>query len=493
MKTKSVSRRIFPQLLLLAVGFLACAGTVEYSLRANRADATVINVAGRQRMLSQRMSKEALQFAHNAYADQAIATSLAANRDLFQRSLLGLRDGDAELHLPAATSPAIVTTLDEVRSLWTPFSAAVDQLLAPNSTTTQREAALTTILADNVPLLKTSNAAVGLFEAHANAKLARVTQILWSAAGLGCALCLVSAFLIRRHVVHPLRDLAAELVQEADEIRNNAESSSQSTSELASYATQLSAAADANSQALTDVSRISETYQKRTVDITDSASSTHERTEQAQRDVGELVSGMNELSTASDDIQRILATVDEIAFQTNILALNAAIEAARAGEAGAGFSVVADEVRQLARRSATAAAESASKITHSIETTRRCTAIGQKIHDVFEVIDEHARGLTDLARSQAEECARQVETLRTEVLRSRENNHAIHQITAVSETGAASAEELSAKSVVLSRHARMLQDLGGVSDQAAAGPSPSASHAAVRSTERKVEQPLMAA
>ena len=80
-----------------------------------------------------------------------------------------------------------------------------------------------------------------------------------------------------------------------------------------------------------------------------------------------LMEFMQEISSASDKTQKIIKTIDEIAFQTNLLALNAAVEAARAGEAGAGFAVVADEVRNLAMRAAEAAKNTAALIEGNVK------------------------------------------------------------------------------------------------------------------------------
>ena len=175
------------------------------------------------------------------------------------------------------------------------------------------------------------------------------------------------------------------------------------------------------------------------------ARQSREAAERGTSDMQSMSSAMEAIKTSSDDIAKIIKTIDEIAFQTNILALNAAVEAARAGEAGMGFAVVADEVRALAQRSAQAAKETATKIEGAIGRTDQGVEISGKV----------AKTLTDIVTR-----ARQVDELVAEVATaSREQTQGIAQInTAVgemdkviqsnastAEESAAAAEELNAQ------------------------------------------------
>ncbi|HXG49076.1 MAG TPA: methyl-accepting chemotaxis protein [Methylomirabilota bacterium] len=124
----------------------------------------------------------------------------------------------------------------------------------------------------------------------------------------------------------------------------------------------------------------------------------------------EMRQAMSALKSSSDNIAKIIKTIDEIAFQTNILALNAAVEAARAGEAGLGFAVVAEEVRNLAQRSAQAARDTAERIEDSIAKSEQGVRVnGKMVQSLDQMVgktDSVEKGLRDIVAQAAEVDAR---------------------------------------------------------------------------------------
>ena len=167
--------------------------------------------------------------------------------------------------------------------------------------------------------------------------------------------------------------------------------------------------------------------------------------------MGEMTVAMQSIETASLDVSKIMKSIDEIAFQTNILALNAAVEAARAGEAGAGFAVVAEEVRSLAQRSAAAARETAAKIDAALASTQRgsrsCVAVGESLERIVGKVGEADALVAEIAAAAKEQ--------------SQGITHvgvALTQMEKVTQGNAASAEQTSSAADELSGQARLLQD-----------------------------------
>jgi hypothetical protein len=146
---------------LLSVGAIANeANTVAKTemTQTKQQSGNVINLAGKQRMLTQKMSKEALFVAKGLDAD-ANKANLQKTAALFDKTLKGLIDGDSELNLPKTTNPEILAQLEVVSKLWTSFKANIDKVIAGNAD----KATLEAIAKENLPLLKNMNKAVGMY------------------------------------------------------------------------------------------------------------------------------------------------------------------------------------------------------------------------------------------------------------------------------------------------------------------------------------------
>lgn len=164
-----------------------------------------------------------------------------------------------------------------------------------------------------------------------------------------------------------------------------------------------------------------------------------------------LMAAMDKIKTCSDEIEKILKTIEDIAFQTNILALNAAVEAARAGEAGKGFAVVAEEVSSLASKSAEAAQNTSALIEHSSDAVLTGTEIAKQTADVLQEVVKSIRSVTASIDNISTVSSEQSEAVS-------QISEGINQISAVvqsnsstAQQGAAASEQLSAEADVLKR------------------------------------------
>ncbi|MDY6790888.1 MAG: methyl-accepting chemotaxis protein [Thermodesulfobacteriota bacterium] len=161
---------------------------------------------------------------------------------------------------------------------------------------------------------------------------------------------------------------------------------------------------------------------------------THEIVKDANNSMTQLTESMSEITGASKETQKIVKTIDEIAFQTNLLALNAAVEAARAGEVGAGFAVVADEVRNLAMRAAEAAQNTAGLIENTVKKIGDGTQIVSGTNEAFVKVAESAAKVKDLIGEIAE-------ASREQSLGIEQINTAVSEMDNVTNHTASSAEE----------------------------------------------------
>jgi methyl-accepting chemotaxis protein len=204
--------------------------------------------------------------------------------------------------------------------------------------------------------------------------------------GLGIFIVFIS-----RSITRPLRYLSAQLAETAGHGAESSRLIANSSQRLSDDASQESAALQQITASVEQLSGMTTTNLEHVRNMSHLASKAAGVTDEGKQNVATLTEAMAGIQKTSNDIAAILRTIDEIAFQTNILALNAAVEAARAGEAGAGFAVVAEEVRRLAQRSAQAAQETRLKIELALRSNAHGAQIGQLVEQRFVEISAITR------------------------------------------------------------------------------------------------------
>jgi methyl-accepting chemotaxis protein len=176
------------------------------------------------------------------------------------------------------------------------------------------------------------------------------------------------------------------------------------------------------------------------------ATQARQSAERGDREMGNMVKAMADINESASSISKIIKAIDEIAFQTNLLALNAAVEAARAGSHGKGFTVVAEEVRNLAQRSAAAAKETAQMIEGSIKKTEVGAKIAEETSSALEEIVIESTKVTDLIGEIAFASKEQAMGIGQINQGLSQVDQVTQQVTASAEESASASEELSSQS-----------------------------------------------
>ncbi len=304
-------------------------------------------------------------------------------------------------------------------------------------------------LADN-----TSKNGMGQTVDAANGASQKLSMASWVVIiGLVVALVVgvVVAFGIIRSTNKVLSGLATTLDDGSNQVAAAAGQVSAASQSLAEGASEQAASLEETSASLEEMSSMT---QRNAENAQKAKELTHQARSAADLGAGNMQAmntAMQDIKVSSDEIGKIIKTIDEIAFQTNILALNAAVEAARAGEAGMGFAVVADEVRNLAQRCAQSAKETAAKIEGAITKTAQGVEISTKVTETLQEIVVKVRQVDELVGEVATASREQSQGI-TQV------NTAVGQMDKVTQSNAANAEESASASEELNAQAESLKD-----------------------------------
>ena len=251
-----------------------------------------------------------------------------------------------------------------------------------------------------------------------------------------------------RQVNSALREVIATVSQIAtasSQVSSSAEALSQGATESASSLEQITATMSLMGHKTTENA-------ENATEVNNIVSETAATAETGQRKMKQMTVSMEEINKNSEETQKVIKTIDDIAFQTNLLALNAAVEAARAGAHGKGFAVVAAEVRNLASRSATAAAETAKLILNS----------SQKVSEGVNVAAETAESLDSISDSvvKTRQFLKEIaEASNDQAQGISQINIGLSQVDTVTQTNTASAEESAAAAEELNSQAISLKNL----------------------------------
>jgi len=253
-------------------------------------------------------------------------------------------------------------------------------------------------------------------------------------------------------VRHALSRLVEDLSSSFVQVGNAASQVSTSSQSLAEGSSEQAASVEETSASLEELSSMTRRNSENAQKANELARAARGAADKGSGDMTAMNHAMATIKASSDDIAKIIKTIDEIAFQTNILALNAAVEAARAGEAGMGFAVVADEVRNLAQRSAQAAKETAAKIEGAINNTAQGVQISAKVTDALNDIVVKARQVDELAAEVASASREQTQGIA-------QINAAVGQMDKVTQSNAANAEESAAAAQELNAQAAVMKQV----------------------------------
>ena len=281
---------------------------------------------------------------------------------------------------------------------------------------------------------------------------ARADLITLMVSGIGIIIAVILAYAIISRITRQLNQTIDELGQASTQVEDASGLISLSSNKLAEGATEQAASLEETSASLEEMASMT----RKNADSANRTSSTTAQTvkliDEGMKGVGNMSTAMAEISDSAVKIGQIIKTIEEISFQTNLLALNAAVEAARAGEAGKGFAVVADEVRNLAQRTAQATRDTTELIKGTVARVRNGSEAAARLEAGFKEIDRGAKEVGVLIN--------EISTATNEQAQGVDQiNTAVGQMDKVTQANAGNSEECASAAEELSAQAEALQSM----------------------------------
>ena len=255
-------------------------------------------------------------------------------------------------------------------------------------------------------------------------------------------------------IIESLNDAMSQLHQASDQVAEGSEQVSSGAQALSQGATEQASSVEELVATLNELSDKVNKTAHNARDVNDLMGLTVGEIDNSNKMMESMMTAMTRINECSSEIEKIIKTIEDIAFQTNILALNAAVEAARAGEAGKGFAVVADEVRSLASKSQEAAKDTTALISNSLTAVSEGNQIASDTQESLLKVVSSAQKISENMAAITEASDMQAEGIQQVTL-------GIDQISSVIQTNSATAEESAAASEELYSQSSLLKSLVG--------------------------------
>src|SRR6056297_3509638 len=286
---------------------------------------------------------------------------------------------------------------------------------------------------------------------------------------VGVIVGIVVAIFIVRSIVGPLTKINNNLRDGAEQVASASEELSSASQQLAEGSSEQASSLEETSATLDESNSMLQQTSDNTSRATEIAQLASNASNKGSNEMKEMMNSMKQIKDSSGELSKIIKVIDDIAFQTNLLSLNAAVEAARAGEAGAGFAVVAEEVRNLAQRSAKAAQDTTEIIEKNVKMSASGVTVAQKVQEALQEINTQSSELSkliDQINAASKEQSQGISQI----------NQAMGQMEQVTQQNASNAEETASSSEEMSAQAETLNEIVMQLNKLITGVTSAASH-----------------